>query len=119
MRISDWSSDVCSSDLPARNRRTDLRIAQVDGCRVHCGTLGGYVRLGLFGRGLRIVGFLAAYRIDLGEIGVTLGLQTRSLDGGFGSGILTQCGLQRSAVGRIIDLVQQTSLLHIERKSVV
>src|SRR3546814_1014135 len=74
MRISDWSSDVCSSDL---------------------------------------VGFLAAYRIDLGEIGVTLGLQTRSLDGGFGSGILTPCGLQRSAVGRIIDLVQQRSLLHI------
>src|SRR3546814_20608035 len=42
----------------------------------------------LFGRGLRIVGFLAAYRIDLGEIGVALGLETRSLDGGFGSGIL-------------------------------
>src|SRR3546814_17081704 len=78
MRISDWSSDVCSSDL-----------------------------------GLRIVGFLAAYRIDLGEIGVTLGLQTRSLDGGFASGILTPCGLKRSAVGRIIDLVQQRSLLHI------
>src|SRR3546814_5170831 len=67
----------------------------------------------LFGRGLRIVGFLAAYRIDLGEIGVTLGLETRSLDGGFGSGILATCGLQCGAVGRIIDLVQQCSLLHI------
>src|SRR3546814_3872332 len=27
MRISDWSSDVCSSDLPARPGRTDRRSA--------------------------------------------------------------------------------------------
>src|SRR3546814_3687846 len=26
MRISDWSSDVCSSDLPRRRRRTPMRV---------------------------------------------------------------------------------------------
>src|SRR3546814_17089800 len=30
MRISDWSSDVCSSDLPAVQRRLDAHIATVD-----------------------------------------------------------------------------------------
>src|SRR3546814_20093315 len=29
MRISDWSSDVCSSDLP----RQDLREQEAEGCR--------------------------------------------------------------------------------------
>src|SRR3546814_10364605 len=28
MRISDWSSDVCSSDLSAAERRGDLEIGQ-------------------------------------------------------------------------------------------
>src|SRR3546814_1234086 len=27
MRISDWSSDVCSSDLPDQGRRAELRVA--------------------------------------------------------------------------------------------
>src|SRR3546814_10156384 len=30
MRISDWSSDVCSSDLACRSRRPDGRIARMD-----------------------------------------------------------------------------------------
>src|SRR3546814_20360813 len=31
MRISDWSSDVCSSDLPVLGRVRDLRMAVSDG----------------------------------------------------------------------------------------
>src|SRR3546814_16302377 len=34
MRISDWSSDVCSSDLACpRRRRNDRRRARCGGCR--------------------------------------------------------------------------------------
>src|SRR3546814_10153497 len=36
MRISDWSSDVCSSDLPDRepvDRRNDRHLARLEGAR--------------------------------------------------------------------------------------
>src|SRR3546814_3088189 len=34
MRISDWSSDVCSSDLQARGEGADQRAGGVDGARI-------------------------------------------------------------------------------------
>src|SRR3546814_17026248 len=33
MRISDWSSDVCSSDLVCQTRRTRVRIDDLDVCQ--------------------------------------------------------------------------------------
>src|SRR3546814_7458293 len=41
MRMSDWSSDVCSSDLCAANSGMEWRGAQLNGCQfthgmVHC-----------------------------------------------------------------------------------
>src|SRR3546814_19155253 len=34
MRISDWSSDVCSSDLPRSSRRGSLRLSRSEGRRL-------------------------------------------------------------------------------------
>src|SRR3546814_18697780 len=33
MRISDWSSDVCSSDLPRKAEATELQGVALPGCR--------------------------------------------------------------------------------------
>src|SRR3546814_12390401 len=43
MRISDWSSDVCSSDLIAGNGERDVRFEQGD---AHFAHRGAHVRLG-------------------------------------------------------------------------
>src|SRR3546814_16214960 len=36
MRISDWSSDVCSSDLPVDVRRIEFSGKRASGCRPFC-----------------------------------------------------------------------------------
>src|SRR3546814_8995638 len=36
MRISDWSSDVCSSDLPVDVRRIEFSGTRASGCRPFC-----------------------------------------------------------------------------------
>src|SRR3546814_20793589 len=45
MRISDWSSDVCSSDLPARSTKADVAYPR----RAMGHLLGNGVRFGLAG----------------------------------------------------------------------
>src|SRR3546814_11581766 len=41
MRISDWSSDVCSSDLWCTERIVDAVLADLDRLRLHAGVRAG------------------------------------------------------------------------------
>src|SRR3546814_14217924 len=70
MRISDWSSDVCSSDLPAvaAPRRTGLlRSTAVFSAMTLLSRIAGFVRdmlqATLFGTGGAMSAFLVAYPI--------------------------------------------------------
>src|SRR3546814_19276467 len=70
MRISDWSSDVCSSDLPAvaAPRRTGLlRSTAVFSAMTLLSRIAGFVRdmlqATLFGTGGAMRAFIVAYRI--------------------------------------------------------
>src|SRR3546814_12399292 len=61
MRISDWSSDVCSSDLFQRNRSQSqvLEASQSDQARVrHAGSTGGWVAREVLGEQWPLVNLL-------------------------------------------------------------
>src|SRR3546814_4608449 len=69
MRISDWSSDVCSSDLRGQRARLDRLLLAVDGHRRTLGpgrnaqlhreaAIAGLAHRDAHGVGLRVAGFL-------------------------------------------------------------
>src|SRR3546814_1901846 len=73
MRISDWSSDVCSSDLPAHifgQAREIIWLARVDErddiLETRIAQIGG----GEFLKGAQIVGFRLLPRDRPGELGI-------------------------------------------------
>src|SRR3546814_8279316 len=90
MRISDWSSDVCSSDLRTRNR--GFHVEQSGRSAHACGLLGGV------GRQERLQGLVERERA------ARLGMQVdRRIPAASGEDRVALQGLARRSAGRIAD----------------
>jgi hypothetical protein len=104
---------------PARDGRLDRGAAKADLGRLERGLLRGDVRLGLVGRGDRILIILARDRVDLDQIAVTLreragrgdiGLRARQRGAGIGGG-----GRIRRGIDLIEDLARMDGLALLEQ----
>src|SRR3546814_15963648 len=76
MRISDWSSDVCSSDL--RQVRIDCDVIQADGGTRTAAITGSYVALHLASQHLQKIGAIAELPFTEQVAAVSCGIYTRS-----------------------------------------
>src|SRR3546814_11499726 len=86
LRIGDWSSDVCSSDLPdaPADRRLHLGVLQVQPCRREPRTCRRHVGVGLGEDRYRVVQLLRAGDIALAQLALAVGLLARQNLGGLG-----------------------------------
>src|SRR3546814_11881080 len=75
MRISDWSSDVCSSDLDPGPQPTRRRLRSLDAEALHEALAGGEVEAGRAGQLLEA--FRRAHERRLGPPGTVARLGTR------------------------------------------
>src|SRR3546814_14477854 len=107
MRISDWSSDVCSSDLKTRHSSPTALDASVDAVAVRgvaeATRRGASGRSGLVGEdraaGLLRNGFTDLLRVLAEFHGHE---RARAEDGNFGAGRITRNPLQITAAGEVV-----------------
>src|SRR3546814_19654555 len=103
MRISDWSSDVCSSDLPARPQRfeitdQDILTEPIIGARQSTGLQIGQPAIDRLRIGLQEIRVTSAVRKRV-EIGVDEALiLARQSAIGTGGADIVQIGIDRSLV---------------------